>query len=142
MKPEHEIDVEALAAHLRKMSKNRPRWENAAHCLRAADALLALKERAEKAEERTEKAEERARKWERIRTPTHGSCCTCQRCGQFYDDCRCDLDEAADECVQLRAAVERLTRERDEALHNLDAAAKALDEERGYHEGPDNRHDI
>lgn len=22
--------------------------------------------------------------------PTHGSCCTCQECGQNYDDCVCE----------------------------------------------------
>ena len=51
------------------------------------------------------------------RKPTHGPCCTCQRCGQHYDDCRCDLDEAADEIASLKADVERLTKERDEATN-------------------------
>lgn len=44
-------------------------------------------------------------KWQRIRTPTHGSCCTCQKCGLYYDSCRCDLDEVADENSILRNAL-------------------------------------
>ena len=47
-------------------------------------------------------------KWRRIRTPTHGSCCTCQACGQFYDDCRCDLDEVADRASQAEARCREL----------------------------------
>lgn len=27
------------------------------------------------------------------RIPTHGSCCTCQDCGQGYDDCVCQYFE-------------------------------------------------
>ncbi len=42
-------------------------------------------------------------KWRRIRTPTHGPCCTCQGCGLYYDECRCDLDEVADELEQRKA---------------------------------------
>lgn len=26
-------------------------------------------------------------------TPTHGNCCTCQKCGMFYDDCICQYFE-------------------------------------------------
>ena len=26
-------------------------------------------------------------KHERVREPTHGSCCTCQICGKYYDEC-------------------------------------------------------
>ncbi|HSW65450.1 MAG TPA: DNA translocase FtsK [Dissulfurispiraceae bacterium] len=47
-------------------------------------------------------------KWQRIRTPAHGSCCTCQKCGEHYDDCRCDLDEVADELTQARAEIAAL----------------------------------
>jgi Lar family restriction alleviation protein len=32
-----------------------------------------------------------------FRKPTHGACCTCQKCGHSYDECRCDLDETVDE---------------------------------------------
>lgn len=39
------------------------------------------------------------------RKPTHGPCCTCQNCGQHYDDCRCTLDEVADENEKLKAAL-------------------------------------
>jgi hypothetical protein len=41
-------------------------------------------------------------KWKRIRTPTHGQCCTCQACGLDYDHCRCDLDELAWDVADLR----------------------------------------
>jgi len=47
----------------------------------------------------------------RFRKPTHGSCCTCQRCGQFYDDCRCSLDDAADEIVELRTKIADLEKQ-------------------------------
>jgi hypothetical protein len=47
-------------------------------------------------------------KWTRIRTPTHGSCCTCQACGNDYDSCRCDLDSVADEVAALRSRNEKL----------------------------------
>lgn len=50
---------------------------------------------------------EEVQKWQRIRTPTHGSCCTCQKCGQFYDDCRCDLDEVVDDLKQAEALAAR-----------------------------------
>lgn len=50
-----------------------------------------------------ERAERDEAPWRRIRTLTHGSCCTCQACGQFYDDCRCDL-----EVVHLKADNARL----------------------------------
>lgn len=49
-----------------------------------------------------------ARKWRRIRTPTHGPCCTCQKCGENYDDCRCSLDDVADELVLVAAERDRL----------------------------------
>jgi len=41
------------------------------------------------------------RRWHR--KPTHGPCCTCQRCGLDYDTCRCSLDDVADENAELRA---------------------------------------
>jgi len=28
--------------------------------------------------------------------PNHGSCCSCQDCGQFYDDCVCTHNEWID----------------------------------------------
>lgn len=48
-------------------------------------------------------------RWRRIRTPSHGPCCTCQACGLDYEKCRCDLDEVADELDSVKA-------ERDELL--------------------------
>lgn len=47
-------------------------------------------------------------KWKRIRTPTHGTCCTCQGCGLDHDSCRCDLDEVCDELDQLKKAYQQL----------------------------------
>ena len=47
--------------------------------------------------------------------PEHGSCCTCQKCGHIYDECRCDFDETYDENdiltarnAELEAFVNRL----------------------------------
>ena len=37
--------------------------------------------------------------------PGHGSCCTCQSCGEHYDDCNCDCPDDLDAC---HAAEERL----------------------------------
>ena len=37
------------------------------------------------------------------RKPTHGPCCTCQKCGQDYDTCRCSLDDVADELQRAEA---------------------------------------
>jgi hypothetical protein len=47
-------------------------------------------------------------KWRRIRTPTHGPCCTCQGCGLDYDSCRCDLDEVVDDRERLHASLTTL----------------------------------
>jgi len=53
--------------------------------------------------EELEAARKEAQKWRRIRKPTHGTCCTCQRCGLDHDTCRCDLDEVCDELEQYKA---------------------------------------
>ena len=47
--------------------------------------------------ERIKELEQEVIKWKRIRRPAHGPCCTCQACGLHYDDCRCDLDDIADD---------------------------------------------
>jgi hypothetical protein len=36
------------------------------------------------------------------RTPTHGSCCTCPICGQYYDDCVCLHNELLTKLLALR----------------------------------------
>lgn len=51
---------------------------------------------------------EQVKKWRRIRIPTHGSCCACQQCGQHYDECRCDLDEVADDLQLAQSRVKEL----------------------------------
>lgn len=45
-------------------------------------------------------------KWKRIRTPTHGTCCTCQACGLDHDSCRCDLDDVATDLEEAMSALE------------------------------------
>lgn len=42
-------------------------------------------------------------KLKKRRDPTHGPCCTCQRCGLDHDSCRCDLDEVCDKLSRLQA---------------------------------------
>lgn len=64
-------------------------------------------------------------KWRRIRTPTHGSCCTCQACGLDYDACRCDLDEVADELAALKEELEAIKSTWNETAKVI--AAKALE---------------
>lgn len=54
---------------------------------------------------RVKSAESEAKKWRRIRTPTHGPCCTCQGCGLDYDSCRCDLDDVADQLEEARKEI-------------------------------------
>lgn len=44
-------------------------------------------------------------KWRRIRTPGHGECCTCQACGLDHDECRCDLDDVADDLEQAKRVI-------------------------------------
>jgi uncharacterized coiled-coil protein SlyX len=59
-------------------------------------------------EEKVRELQDEVQKWQRIRKPTHGPCCTCQRCGQFYDDCRCDLDETVDLLQQAESRIKEL----------------------------------
>ena len=69
-------------------------------------------------------------RWQRIRKPTHGSCCTCQRCGQYYDDCRCDLDEVADEVAHLKAVLDARNAGQVEAEKQIDELQAELAEAR------------
>ncbi len=68
-------------------------------------------------------------KWQRIRTPTHGTCCTCQACGENYDDCRCDLDDVADRAAVAEAEVERLRKALKEQMLNQEASWREQNEE-------------
>ena len=43
-----------------------------------------------------------------LHRPTHGPCCTCQACGKPYDECRCDIDDLADELAALRVRVTKV----------------------------------
>lgn len=65
-------------------------------------AYDALRARVDEREQERDAAKKETVKWQRIRQPTHGNCCTCQRCGVHHDDCRCDLDELCDEMEQLK----------------------------------------
>lgn len=76
------------------------------------EAYLALME-----EVKTERAERI--KWQRIRKPTHGTCCTCQRCGLDHDSCRCDLDDVVDELEQLQAKNQALKATMDNIYGNI-----------------------
>ena len=40
--------------------------------------------------------------------PAHGTCCTCQKCGHTYDECRCDFDEALDDLDKANARIAEL----------------------------------
>jgi hypothetical protein len=84
----------------------------------AGDTFQSLKRERDEA-----KAE--ARKWQRIRKPTHGPCCTCQGCGQHYDDCRCDLDVVADE---LEQAKRQLAKANEQLENQSEAASQAAQE--------------
>jgi hypothetical protein len=46
------------------------------------------------------------------RRPTHGPCCTCQRCGHGHDECRCSLDDEVDAHDALKADYAKLKGER------------------------------
>ena len=58
--------------------------------------------------ENAELEAELAKMKEHFRQPTHGPCCTCQRCGQPYEDCRCDLDDVVDELEEAHARIAEL----------------------------------
>ena len=36
-----------------------------------------------------------------FRKPTHGSCCTCQTCGHYYDECQCGYTEDMSEAWEV-----------------------------------------
>ena len=69
--------------------------------------------------------------WWNPKRPAHGPCCTCQRCGQFYDDCRCDLDEAVAELEQakpkLLAEVRRVVEDVRAVAPDFDSVRLVLD---------------
>lgn len=75
--------------------------------------------------------EKEVTKWRSIRTPTHGNCCTCQRCGVDHDSCRCDIDEMVDDLVQAEQQVARLL----EAADTLTCAVCKLDMQRALKKG-------
>ena len=96
-------------------------------------------ERLDAAEQRAKAAEsERDRLQAKLRghvRPGHGPCCTCQRCGRHYDDCRCDLDDTVD-------ALEKVEAERDSIARANVRMQERFDEEAGrLHQKMDAIHD-
>lgn len=71
---------------------------------------------------------------------SHGPCCTCQRCGKHYDDCRCDLDDVVD---ALDAAKKRIA-ELERALREIAETQPGYcaDEARAYYEAMSNMRTI
>jgi len=76
--------------------------------------IAGLKANAEKAEAENKKMREY------YRQPNHGPCCTCQRCGHSYDECRCDFDKAFDELDKAKS-------ERDEARVMVERLIEAIE---------------
>lgn len=70
---------------------------------------------------------------------THGSCCTCVRCHKFYDECRCDLDDAFAETEQIKSKTlaevrrvveeERQSHEKNKPLNALRTVEQAVCDE-------------
>lgn len=85
--------------------------ENAAQAVKERDETLnTLQEKDKRLLAKTSELEQwkaEAYKWRRIRTPTHGTCCTCQGCGQSHEDCKCSEEELED-------ALNQACKERDE----------------------------
>ena len=38
--------------------------------------------------------------------PGHGPCCTCQKCGQFHDDCKCEYNRIIEDIAERIAPSE------------------------------------
>lgn len=90
--------------------------ENAAQAVKERDETLnTLQEKDKRLLAKTSELEQwkaEAYKWRRIRTPTHGTCCTCQGCGQSHEDCKCSEEELED-------ALNQACKERDELRERL-----------------------
>ena len=43
--------------------------------------------------------------------PSHGNCCTCQKCGQFHDDCVCTHNELTRRLKPSRDLTARINKE-------------------------------
>lgn len=104
---------DALLKEARDIDKTREHWPL---IKRLADALTAANAREAQANAERDEAVRRAAKWQRIRTPDHGPCCTCQACGEDYDSCRCDLDDVVDDLAQARTQLATLRKEAAEAI--------------------------
>ncbi len=101
----------------REIEEIEKRWDTPDSCRltwnNAKDDIKHLLSHISTLEEKAGRLQEEVQKWQRIRTPTHGPCCTCQRCGQHYDDCRCDLDEIVDQLQQAESRLKETESERE-----------------------------
>ena len=52
--------------------------------------------------------------------PAHGTCCTCQKCGHTYDECRCDFDEALDDLDKANARIAELEAENETIISDYE----------------------
>jgi len=106
-------EVESLHKQLAAAQQTCPHvvssGEGTNYCDLAESSVKDLTAKLTAAQADRDAAKAEALKWRRIRTPTHGSCCTCQACGQYYDDCRCSLDEVADELTAAQAEIAAAT---------------------------------
>lgn len=80
-----------------------------------------------------EKLTQERDKWKRFaihRIPTHGPCCTCQKCGLDHDSCRCDLDDICTEMENLELTLRELCLAHNSMLiEHLDLKAKLTETE-------------
>lgn len=54
--------------------------------------------------------------------PTHGNCCTCQKCGFPHDECKCEENAI----IELRDEYEKLQAERDSLKSKLDKPTEKM----------------
>lgn len=93
---------------------------------RIRDAIADERTALRAARARADRLQGEVEKWQRIRKPMHGSCCTCQACGLVYDECRCDLDDVADALKQAQPAVRLLDEMKREEAGLVEAMAEHL----------------
>ena len=101
-----------LADKDKQIAELKERIEDAKYLLNVADNKFNDKK------EEIDDLEKQVQKWQRIRKPEHGTCCTCQRCGESYDDCRCDIDELADELADKDKEIADLKQTVSEVVEN------------------------
>lgn len=48
------------------------------------------------------------------RKPTHGSCCTCQKCGHYHDECVCIHNQLVEKLLLIQANINNEYRKKEE----------------------------